>query len=56
MKITIELEYSEALERMTELMDINPEACTAEYGEMIQLWDAIEKYEEEHEPWSKEVE
>jgi len=54
MKITIELEYSEALERMTELMDINPEACTAEYIEMDKLADEITKYEEEHFSWAKE--
>ena len=56
MEITIDLSYSEALERMAKLMDINPEACTDEYGEMIQLRDAIEAYEEEHEPWSREEE
>ena len=46
--------YIRALWRMEKLMDINPEACTAEYIEMDKLADEITKYEEEHFSWAKE--
>jgi len=55
MKITNEHEYIRALWRMEKLMDLNPEDGTDEYIEMDKLVDAIEAYEEEHEPWSREL-
>ena len=55
MEIKTELSYNAILDRITELMNINPEACTEEYDEMIKSVDAVEKYEEEHEPWSMDI-
>ena len=53
MKIKNEHEYIRALWRVEKLMDIDPEAGTAEYIEMDKLVDEIETYEEEHYGWEE---
>jgi len=53
MTIKNEHEYIRALWRVEKLMDLNPEAGTVEYDEMVSLVEEIEEYEEEHYGWEE---